>query len=304
MNILYKYRDFSTRTNEIITDKKIWLAKPSTLNDPLECQIEEFERSKLNKYAQKSKEVQLAGFLFEAMRCHKCKDDFFGLKGRRLKQFISKIGKLKDQNRKYKLANKLMIESGTNGLSDPIKEAKSISEQLQNIGVFSLSEDPCNMLMWSHYGNNHKGVALGFSQLPNSKLSDSDFCCRVNYKDDVNQFDFEEDHLSGLEYRVETGGRLSVNGYVPLKDEQVQIAMFTKTKDWEYEKEWRYIEEKYGSYDFPSELSEVVFGLSSDETSRNDFIRLCKNNIANPVQFKKIVRIKGTTKLGIELIKI
>ncbi len=36
-SLLYKYRDDSIRTEEIITNGKIWLATANQLNDPLEC---------------------------------------------------------------------------------------------------------------------------------------------------------------------------------------------------------------------------------------------------------------------------
>ncbi|EPO2768269.1 hypothetical protein ACT7UY_004547, partial [Yersinia enterocolitica] len=42
--ILYKYRDDSDRTEEIIKNKKIWLSSPIQLNDPLECRIGEIPK--------------------------------------------------------------------------------------------------------------------------------------------------------------------------------------------------------------------------------------------------------------------
>lgn len=39
--LLYKYRTDSERTEEIIKKNEVWFAKPETLNDPLECSIQE-----------------------------------------------------------------------------------------------------------------------------------------------------------------------------------------------------------------------------------------------------------------------
>ena len=39
--LLYKYRTDSERTEEIFKKKEVWFAKPETLNDPLECSIQD-----------------------------------------------------------------------------------------------------------------------------------------------------------------------------------------------------------------------------------------------------------------------
>lgn len=41
-------------------------------------------------------------------------------------------------------------------------------KNISSVGIFSLSENPCNELMWSHYAASHKGIALGFSSDSNS----------------------------------------------------------------------------------------------------------------------------------------
>ncbi|GBL02407.1 hypothetical protein VH1709_contig00112-0003 [Vibrio harveyi] len=39
-DLLYKYRNFNERALEIIINQELWLATPSSLNDPFDCQIE------------------------------------------------------------------------------------------------------------------------------------------------------------------------------------------------------------------------------------------------------------------------
>nr|MBF4360238.1 hypothetical protein [Vibrio anguillarum] len=39
--VLYKYRDDSKRTEDIIKNQKVWLSSPKQLNDPLECRTGE-----------------------------------------------------------------------------------------------------------------------------------------------------------------------------------------------------------------------------------------------------------------------
>lgn len=45
----------------------------------------------------------------------------------------------------------------------------------RNFGVLSLTRNPLNALMWSHYGDDHRGVVLGFD-VNLSKLNEIDEC--------------------------------------------------------------------------------------------------------------------------------
>ena len=42
--VLFKYRDDSERTEEIIKNRQIWLSSPPQLNDPLECRMGEIPK--------------------------------------------------------------------------------------------------------------------------------------------------------------------------------------------------------------------------------------------------------------------
>lgn len=50
-----------------------------------------------------------------------------------------------------------------------------ISKLSRNFGVLSLTRNPLNALMWSHYGDDHRGVVLGFD-VGLSKLNEIDEC--------------------------------------------------------------------------------------------------------------------------------
>lgn len=47
---------------------------------------------------------------------------------------------------------------------------KEITNRLKSVGVFSVTEVNDNLLMWSHYANQHKGVALKFYFNPSSNF--------------------------------------------------------------------------------------------------------------------------------------
>lgn len=57
--LLYKYRTDSERTEEIIKKNEVWFAKPETLNDPLECSIQEIAEKSIIKCCGKKKRNNL-----------------------------------------------------------------------------------------------------------------------------------------------------------------------------------------------------------------------------------------------------
>ncbi|WP_172491201.1 MULTISPECIES: DUF2971 domain-containing protein [Serratia] len=49
-----------------------------------------------------------------------------------------------------------------------------IGDFIKTLGVFSASKNARNALFWSHYGNSHKGICLGFD----TQRTTSVFCRR------------------------------------------------------------------------------------------------------------------------------
>jgi len=86
-------------------------------------------------------------------------------------------------------------------------------DAMDSHGVLSLSENCNNLLMWAHYGSEHKGLCLGFdwaeTGLPPAK--------QVNYNS---------------MYRL-------VDIWAYTEDELAEIACFQKSIEWAYEREWR-----------------------------------------------------------------
>lgn len=60
-DIVYKYRDDSERTEDIVTNQKVWLSTPSQLNDPLECRTGEIPQEWKAKTIRKMEAAQIMG---------------------------------------------------------------------------------------------------------------------------------------------------------------------------------------------------------------------------------------------------
>jgi hypothetical protein len=78
-------------------------------------------------------------------------------KRKRILRLLEK-GSAMTESQKSAKASELMIDQQK--LIEIVKE--SYERQINEAGVFSLTEDPRNILMWSHYSSSHQGVCLQF----------------------------------------------------------------------------------------------------------------------------------------------
>lgn len=86
-----------------------------------------------------------------------------------------------------------------------------------NYRVYCLSPDPLIHLMWAHYGDNHRGVALEFDARANQMLS---------------------------AFRVHYSGKYPTVRMYDDEENASLVPIFTKSDVWEYESEYRLIAEE------------------------------------------------------------
>ncbi len=116
---------------------------------------------------------------------------------------------------------------------------RSIYDALNMNGVISLSETQRNLLMWAHYANEHKGLCIGYERdviappttitstyITNEVTSETTNLHKVNY--DTSRFDPISDYFDN---RTSAQWINSV----------VKKVLTTKSDEWIYEKEHRYI---------------------------------------------------------------
>jgi hypothetical protein len=99
----------------------------------------------------------------------------------------------------------------------------------REIGVLSLTEKPCNLLMWAHYANKHKGFVIEFDdkhrffdQRTNYKEL-REHLIKVRYSQQRPEFIFFDTNLSDSENF----------------DNLINNLLCVKSDHWEYEQEWR-----------------------------------------------------------------
>lgn len=121
------------------------------------------------------------------------------------------------------------------------------NKDIKKFGVFSMRQIKGNILMWSHYANQHKGFCIGFVRKTNNLLGDITKTQPVEYDCNYPEVD-----------------PLDENGNY---DHSIFTKMlFTKAKDWEYEKEWRLVyDERDKEEPLPADISSIIFGLIMPE---------------------------------------
>ena len=153
----------------------------------------------------------------------------------------------------------------------------------ESLGILCFTEAIDDPVLWSHYGDSHKGVALGFN-FPDSE--------------DVKPLHYSEDKPKISLWDIDTSiGTALISSDV----------LFTKATSWEYEKESRKVlrledcQPKSGHYfyEFPKlYLKEVIVG-DRCETSKTYLYHLLGSKSYANVSVKTAINIRHSFKINI-----
>ncbi|MFI5140357.1 MAG: efflux RND transporter permease subunit, partial [Sphingobacteriales bacterium] len=146
-------------------------------------------------------------------------------------------------------------------------EARLYKDQDERYGILSLSKRWDSILMWSHYSNNHKGYCIGFweEKFRNSKLVSAGGPVMYNSDDNYPQI-------------------------TPLNSqdrmEKSFIETHNKAKDWQYEEEFRFLNNFY--HEIPTVLdrtiqitddffAEIILGLQMSKENKDEIREIAKS---------------------------
>lgn len=265
--ILYKYTSWDNASEKdafrykILTVPQINFAAPSSFNDPFDCQLS------FGLDAKSDEEI------FEYLRAKFAED----------KDSIEWAELQLKSNREQYLAD-----------IDTVLQQKI---ELQS-GVFCLSEDPLNSLLWAHYASGHRGICVGYDTQSLIRHLD----CYGSEPELIT------DHLS-VEYR-ELLPRLEPF----LEDNRewfLQMYRF-KARDWSYEQEYRLVLIKHESLtnrertvEISAEcLSEVILGCKADNNTESE-IRIAVDKLRSSNPNVRIMRaVKSKIRFEYELIEL
>jgi hypothetical protein len=141
------------------------------------------------------------------------------------------------------MADKVMNTSLSN---DGIETTRMMIQAIHNefirtnIGVYCVSESWSNILMWSHYADDHRGICIEF-EATGTLLQTAQ---RVIYSKD----------------------RLPINLYDGDKVAMAERSLLTKSSDWAYEREWRRLDYECGPglVRFQeTDMSQIIIGANA-----------------------------------------
>lgn len=153
--------------------------------------------------------------------------------------------------------------------------ARQIGQSTDNSGVFSLSNNVTDELMWAHYGANHFGVAIEYTldQLTRFCGKQHLHCFKVNYVDKPLSLDMQ--HLQGN------------------AENAVRAMLGHKSPRWSYEEEFRVLLDNiHGSipHDYRA-VKSITFGLKVPIDVRSQIYEATKNKVP---KYYEIVKIPET----------
>lgn len=148
-----------------------------------------------------------------------------------------------------------MTEQTKDTYEDYVKSLSELSQSTAYVACFTETHD--NILMWSHYAQNHEGICIEY-----------DFS-RLEYTSRTIQT------LSPVKY---TNKLFDINDYsnrTPI--DKIQLAALSKFDCWEYENEWRLIsfikEEQRFQLIKPTA---VIFGTKTSKENRESISKICE----------------------------
>jgi len=155
------------------------------------------------------------------------------------------------------------IERSTGSARTRLEKMRAMSEffekvqlDLKGMGVFSMSLELENSLMWSHYGDNHRGICLTYS------LPESFFYEHSKQILGIDRVKYGVNPLSDW-FAVEAPG---LDSFEQFGIALIVRALTVKAKPWEYEKEVRIIRRSEGAHVLDKGyLKQVCFGLATSK---------------------------------------
>ena len=241
---LYRYRQLSANTIESLCSDQLFFSAPSSFNDPLDCRpLVESDSDKLT--LQKIVEALITRRVEKETNSslYKAKMDD--------EDAIEHSRKVAQQDAHNELHNIAYLATDPEwGCSKETAECHILTNRIQDElirryehGVCCFSSDFSNPVLWSHYGDQHRGICIGYSA---DRLT--------------------QEHLDKVEYGGSRKITTSLIAEAILNNNEEALktldrnTLFRKAPSWEYEEEWRMVG-KRGLHNSSLILKDITFGL-------------------------------------------
>jgi len=238
---LYKYRGFSVNSLRAITEAEIFYARPSSFNDPLDCDptIEvDLDRVHLERLLYR---------LLLARRTDKEARDDVGY----LRYLSSEYGDFRTEPDVENYLVRL--------LASAIK--RELDRELAHAGVLSLSATWKSGLMWSHYADEHRGICIEYD----TRDQEHPKLLPVNYR-------------APRAIKTSDLWRWKAKDDAAAREAVFSSYFYAKSSEWRYEREWRDLRENSGVAGLPFRITAILFGLRCDRSVITSIVKLLNDH--------------------------
>lgn len=236
--ILYKYRNWKDKYHKrLIINNELYFSSIDQFNDPFDS---------------------IVPLSFELIPKEKVRKKYF----KYLKYLNPNL------NREHrKLLTKLYIKSAEfyNPERQKWHKKYQIKYRIKEYGIFSLSSEKDNIIMWSHYSDSHRGYCIGYYRDKIMELRQKIWI--------ENKIQF---NIHKVEYKNE------YPKYDPTfmtNEEMIIKPLYTKSKDWKYENEYRLIcifRSKFSININDDIIAEVILGCKMPDCHKKEIINIIK----------------------------
>ena len=238
---LFKYRALTNRTLDMIVSDQVYFADPSTFNDPLDTSpsVElDVDSDTLEMVLRRLAKRRTNAEMTAAAKSIR-------YRGPRTQAHIERHSRRQADRLVKEIEYQSTYPDSDRETCKRYLLGRSIEDELNrqyDKGIVSLAERSTCPLMWSHYGDQHRGVCIGYS-IP----------------------DRVAENIHKVQYR---GGRrvqasklaAMLDGGETARREVDEAVLLRKAGSWHYEHEWRLIG-TLGLASSPLEMEEIVFGM-------------------------------------------
>lgn len=276
--VLYKYKAFDSLTLDLLVADRVYCANPADFNDPLDtkpCVKPDLPVADLENVLRVLIERRTSSEMRAAANSIK-------YRGPKTVEHIDRHSRRQAEI----VLSEISYHATNPDYSKPTPEPQidllghAIEREVLRVyekGVLSLAERFDCPLMWSHYGNQHNGICIGYKIPADAKLN----IFKVKY---------------GGSREIEASKIMCMLDDAPGAQVEVDSAVFLrKAYDWKYEKEWRFIGSR-GLMDSPFELAEITFGSRCLDSVKFTLLKALESRLAD-VAFYEIREKYGTFKL-------
>lgn len=273
--MFYRYRAFNTDTLDSLCHDTLHFAHPGTFNDPLDCNPTVECDSDLE---------QLRALLALLVRRRVSAEVLESLRKARLRgeRAIAHADKRAQAEAARQLAD--IAYHATNpeySVGEGEAEAWLLTQEIEKElfrhyerGVCCFSTTYSSPLLWSHYGEQHRGLCVGYGtdRVPKPRLQ------RAVYG-------------GSRAIRTSTLVRAFLQDDRNATDELDRDVLLRKARGWSYEREWRLIGVQ-GLQDSPLLLKEITFGLRCPSSVMHAVVQSLLRR-EKPVGFYEIYEVRS-----------